>query len=727
MSNTTIRSRHRLLIIDDNPTIHEDIKKILCPAAADPDLNDLASELFGSKTKSSVHGHFLIDSAFQGQEGLAKVEAAIAEGRPYTMAFVDVRMPPGWDGIETISRIWDKYPDLQVVICTAYSDHSWEDIIHQLGHSDSLVILKKPFDNVEVLQLTHALTKKWSLTREARFRMDDLDELVHRRTEALSIANQKLQTEIRQRVEIEKALRASEELFQKAFTAASIPMLILQNDDHVCLEVNDGFLKLANQSRARIIGQVLESLNLLVNPAEGQQAFAQLAARGSVRDHKCRFRSEAETFRDTLLSLEPILLAGKNCVLVAIHDVTEQLHLEAKLRQSQKLEAIGQLAAGVAHDFNNLLTIIHGHTSLQMCRQDLDKEVNYSLNQVKMAADRAAALTKQLLAFSRKQVVKRKPVDLADIVKRIHPMLTRMVSEAITLSHECPAGLPAVMADEHCVEQVIMNLVVNARDATPAGGKVHISVEPVEFTDANRKHPDARNGKFLQLCVSDNGSGIDTTHLNRLFEPFFTTKDKGKGTGLGLSTVYGIAQQHDGWVEVQSKKGKGSVFQVFLPVSGKPAATLHDTEFSSKMFTRNPVKKNVMVVEDEEALREFITDALGQYGYEVIQASNGVEAEAVFSASAHPVDILITDMIMPNGVSGGQLAAHLMEKQPGLKVLYTSGYSTELIDNADRLIEGENFLPKPFNIPRLISAVERCLESKSGLALQSAGVAQLIE
>ena len=582
MSNTSIFTRHRLLIIDDNPTIHEDIKKILCPAAEDPGLSAMASELFGSKTRSTAQAHFNIDSAFQGQEGLAKVEAAIAEGKPYTLAFVDVRMPPGWDGIETIRRIWDKYPDLQVVICTAYSDRSWEEIIDELGHSDSLVILKKPFDNVEVLQLAHALTKKWSLTREARFRLEDLDELVSLRTDALSQTNLKLQAEIRQRVEVETALRSSEELFQKAFTAASVPMIILQNDDHKCLEVNASFLKLANLARPQLIGQVLENLNLFATPAEGVTAFAQLISRGSVRNHKCRFRGADESFRETLLSLEPVSLAGKNCILAAAQDVTEQLHLEAKLRQSQKLEAIGQLAAGVAHDFNNLLTIIHGHTSLQMCREDLDKEVNYSLGQVKMAADRAAALTKQLLTFSRKQVVKRRPLDLCDVVTRIHPMLSRMVGEVIALTYECPAGLPSVLADEHCVEQVIMNLVVNARDASNIGGKVHISVEPFEISAINRTHPDARDGQFLRLSVSDNGSGIDTTHLNHLFEPFSRPRTKARAPASACPrSMASRSSTPAGWMS-PAKKATARCF-----MSSFPSPTKRSNQSRTRNFPAN--------------------------------------------------------------------------------------------------------------------------------------------
>jgi CheY-like chemotaxis protein len=218
MENLPRQPRQRLLIIDDNPTIHEDIKKILIPPEGHAEVAKMATLLFGpdSSADQVEHDKFQIDSAFQGQEGLALVEKAIAEGDPYSLAFVDVRMPPGWDGIETVRRIWEKYPDLQVIICTAYSDHSWDHIVGQLGHSDNLVILKKPFDNVEVLQLAHSLTKKWALTRAARAREDDLNEMVRAHTEALRKANEQLQAEVRQRRKVEAQLRAAEERSHKA-------------------------------------------------------------------------------------------------------------------------------------------------------------------------------------------------------------------------------------------------------------------------------------------------------------------------------------------------------------------------------------------------------------------------------------------------------------------------------------------------------------------------------
>jgi two-component system cell cycle sensor histidine kinase/response regulator CckA len=717
----TINGKYRLLIIDDNPTIHEDIKKILNPAREDNDLLDLAEELFGSQTKGIAHSQFQIDSAFQGQEGLAMVENAILESNPYTLAFVDVRMPPGWDGIETVRRIWDKYPELQVVICTAYSDHSWDDIIQQLGHSDSLVILKKPFDNVEVLQLAHALSKKWTLSRQAKIHLEDLDELVRIRTDALSKANEKLQAEVRQRASIEAALRSSEERFQKAFRAAAFPMAIVHRQTQTYLEVNDSFLTLAAKPREHFIGQPRTTLNLLMNQSDYEEIIRQLRSTGAVRDAKCRIRRDNDEPRDTLISLEPVVVGEEDCILVAVHDVTDQLQLEARLRQSQKMEAIGQLAAGVAHDFNNLLTIIHGHTSLQMSRADLDQQVAYSLNQVKMAADRAAALTKQLLAFSRKQVVKRKPLNLGEIIARVHPMLSRMIGETITLERSCPFDLPPVFADEHCLEQIVMNLVVNARDATPSGGKVRIYAEAVTLdVVVAKKNPEAKAGAFVRLSVEDNGCGIETTNLARLFEPFFTTKPKGKGTGLGLSTVYGIVRQHEGWIEVVSKRGIGSTFRVYLPISDKPAAIGGDTEITAKNYAKDQTVRTVLVVEDEDPLREFMSMTLEQHGFRVLQAGDGVEAQLVWQTSQQPIDLLVTDMVMPNGVSGGDLANRLLTKRSDLKILYTSGYSTEVLDNAELLIEGKNFLPKPFNVPKLIKAVRCCLEGDNSVGLNTA-------
>jgi len=703
----------RILVIDDNVTIHTDIRKILCPVEAETALLEAESQLFGKQTRVRVKTPttFQIDSAYQGKEGLAMVEMALAEGNPYAMAFVDVRMPPGWDGIETISHIWKRYPDLQVVICSAYSDHSWDDIIFNLGGSDNFVILKKPFDNIEVLQLAHALTKKWEVTKQASLRLSVLDDMVARQTAKLTAANRQLQAEIRKREQTEMELQGSEHRFALAFRASSIPMGIMHLSSRVYLEVNESFTRLTGRSLDEIIGKTSEEMQLLARPEDCQNALDIVRREGRVRDFPLRILGKNKEIRETLISFEPVVLGEEACLLVAILDMTEQRRLESQLRQSQKMDAIGQLAAGVAHDFNNLLTIIHGHASLQMARPNMDPQMQHSLMQVKMAADRAATLTRQLLAFSRKQVMQPRAISLNDSITRSQAMLKRLLGETIMLECTCAPELPMVFADENSIDQVIMNLVVNARDAMPQGGTLHILTSLVTFTAADlANHHDGRAGEFVRLSVIDNGCGMDTALVARIFEPFFTTKPQGKGTGLGLSTVYGIVKQHEGWVEVESAPGLGSKFHIFLAVTEKPRTQTHETSlFFIESATEH--KETVMVVEDEAVLREFVTTLLEQQGYVVLQAADGLEALQVCRQTVAKIDLLLTDMVMPNGVSGAKLAAQMLAKRKDLKVLYTSGYSQELMENSDRLVVGTNFLPKPFDVNKLLKAVRRCLES----------------
>jgi len=705
---------NRLLIIDDNPTIHEDIKKILCPERVDPGTQELAEALFGAQPKAVEHTLFQIDSAFQGQEGLAKVEAAVREGSPYTMAFVDVRMPPGWDGIETVRRIWDKYPEMQVVICTAYSDRSWEDIVVQLGHTDSLVILKKPFDNVEVLQLAHALTKKWSAARETRARVDTLDDLVRDRTNALSQAHEQLQSEVRKRAGIETALRASEERFYKAFQAALTPAAVIHRESQRCVEVNDNFLALTGRTRQEMVGHTAEELQLPAEPEAYRRLFEMLKENQLVRDHRCLIRRRDGEVRETLISLEPVLMGGQDCLLLAARDVTELRTLESQLRKAQKMEAVGHLAANVAHDFNDLLTVIQCHTSLQLSRASFDIELADSLNEVKLAADRASALTKQLLAFSRRQVLKRRPLDLIQAVERVCLMMQETFGKSISLVQSFAPVVPPVFADETSVEQILINLIVNAHDATPPEGKISIHAAPMKVAlESARFNPDARPGDFVCLQVADTGTGIAPEVLPRIFEPFFTTKPKGQGAGLGLATVYGIAKQHEGWVEVDSKPGAGATFRVFLPVAEKSPSSGHRSP-AKTASQPPPSPATILVAEDEHSLRKLICNSLAKQGYRILQAADAVQARQVWQSASPPVDLLIIDINLPDGASGRALASQLLEESERLRVLYISGFPPQNLDHSEIFQEGVNYLVKPFPAPRLIKVVEQCLQTPTG-------------
>ena len=313
---------HRLLVIDDNPAIHSDFKKILLPeSAADPGMAAAEAELFGSEAVGAARAAFVIDSAFQGQEGLTHVQRAIAEGQPYAVAFVDVRMPPGWDGVETVERIWKFAPDLQIVICTAYSDYSWDEMTKRLGHSDNLVVLKKPFDNVEVLQLAHSLSKKWLLNRQANLRLADLEEMVGRRTSELT-------AEIARRAQVEESLRTSEERFAKAFRANPVAMAVQSATTQQFVDVNEAFLAVSGYTRADLIGRTPCELSLWQKPELAQEWRADLDSEKPVREREARVIAKTREPRDVLVSLEKVALREEPHLLLLAQDVTERLLLE---------------------------------------------------------------------------------------------------------------------------------------------------------------------------------------------------------------------------------------------------------------------------------------------------------------------------------------------------------------------------------------------------------------
>jgi two-component system NtrC family sensor kinase len=587
MNTDTFPPNRRILIIDDNPSIHDDFRKIFPTAPAHQTALEAAEATLFDLDSQPSDVRFELDFAFQGQEGLARIQTALAAGQPYAMAFVDVRMPPGWDGVETIAHLWEVQPDLQCVICTAYSDYSLDEITRKLGRSDRMVILKKPFDNIEALQLAHALTEKWELLRKARLNAADLERCVAVRTAELREANEKLQVEM-----------------------------------------------------------------------------------------------------------------------------TERTHLESIVRQAQKMEAIGQLAGGIAHDFNNILTVIRGYLCLVLADESLEHRTREPLQQVDAAAQRAAGLTRQLLTFSRKQLVQREALNLNEVISQITKMLHRLLGEDVALQIEPASGLPEVHADRAMLEQVLVNLAVNARDAMQNGGRLLIETRREEFFQVPpAANPEARPGRFVCLAVTDSGSGIEPQVMAHLFEPFFTTKEVGKGTGLGLATVYGIVKQHGGWIEVSSQPGQGARFKIYFPEYRSPVTQATPAAVTQPRASGGT--ETIFLVEDEPSLRGVAARVLRNYGYQVITACSGAEALRVWPEHADKVDLLLTDMVMPEGISGRELAQQLQQAKPALKVLFSSGYSTELVGRDALLQDGKNFLPKPYNPDKLALTVRACLNHKT--------------
>ncbi len=391
-------------------------------------------------------------------------------------------------------------------------------------------------------------------------------------------------------------------------------------------------------------------------------------------------------------------------------EITDRVSLEAQLRYSVKMEAVGQLAAGVAHDFNNILTVIQGHASLLLEALEDSSDHGKPLKHICLSAEKAANLIRQLLMFSRKQVIQPRHIDLNELLQNLTRMLQRMMGEDIALDVIEHSGLPSVHGDTGMIEQVLMNLAVNAREAMPRGGRLRIATTIQAFAkNAVMSNPEARAGEFVCLTVSDTGCGIDPSILNRIFEPFFTTKEVGKGTGLGLAAVYGIVKQHQGWIEVDSTIGAGTTFRLYFPVSAAPSQPVTGSAPTDKVSGGN---ETILVVEDESALRELVEEILSLYGYDVVSACSGVDALRVWEKHREKIDLLLTDMVMPEGISGRELAERLQHQVPKLKVIYTSGYSPGMAGKDLALLEGFNFLPKPYPPTRLAEVVRECLDGK---------------
>ena len=410
-----------------------------------------------------------------------------------------------------------------------------------------------------------------------------------------------------------------------------------------------------------------------------------------------------------MLSCSFFPIKASQTVHCYVSDVTDRQRLEAQLRHSQKLESVGRLAAGIAHDFNNVLTVIQGHTGLLRSDSAISPTMSESVQSIARAAERGSKLTSQLLAFSRRNVLRLQSVDLNEVLTSLSSLLHRTLGEDITYQFDYASELPAIHADRGLIEQVFMNLAVNARDAMPRGGQLVLTTSLTEIDSAYvERHPaEAREGRFVSLTVSDTGCGMDHVTLSRIFEPFFTTKEFGKGTGLGLATVYGIVKQHQGWIEVRSQMGQGTTFKIYLPPSSGPVENVGEARNEPGSLQGT---ETILIVEDEPPVRWIVKDVLTKYGYKVLEAGSGVEALALWHQHHDEIELLLTDMVMPVGLGGQELAEKFTAQKPELKVIFISGYSLPVAGRGFTVLDNLNFLQKPFDGARLALAVRQCIE-----------------
>lgn len=405
--------------------------------------------------------------------------------------------------------------------------------------------------------------------------------------------------------------------------------------------------------------------------------------------------------------------AGKVYRIAGVaNDITAQQEMEQQLRHSQKMEAVGLLAGGIAHDFNNLLAVIQLQTSLLLTAKDLPVRVKKGMQDIMDASERAATLTRQLLTFSRREVLQAKNLRLEEIVDSTMKLLRRLLGEDVTLRTHFSPGLPLIHADPGMMEQVLMNLAINARDAMPTGGCLTVTLESVKVDEARAVlHPGAAPGLFVRLAVQDTGAGIPEEHLGRVFEPFFTTKESGKGTGLGLATVFGIVEQHGGWLEVESAVGRGSSFHAYLPALQPSASAVVRTD-------EPPPPRGgaecILLVEDDEALLMVAQATLEHHGYRVLAVPTATEALEVWHKEKNSIDLLLTDLVMPGGMSGQELADRVAAEKAGLRIIHTSGYNDQVVSQRLRESSGGTFLRKPYSSRQLAETVRNCLDHVVG-------------
>ena len=593
-------------------------------------------------------------------------EEEVAKG-DFDIVLCDYNIP-GYDGLAALSLVRQRYPVMPVMLISGSLGE--EEAVRCLQYGATDFIIKERLSRLGVA---------------VRRALDEAD--IHRR-----------------RRQTEDALRASEERFR---------LLVENSSDLVCEASLDGRFVYLSPNFQTVLGY--EITDLLgtsifehVHPEDlphFQAAFGQAELRTQFR-----YRHVNGSFRWFEITGRVFSSGdGQQRVGIIGRDITERKSLEEELRQSQKMESIGQLAGGVAHDFNNILTVILGQASLLSFEGELSPRVQEAIAEISEAGERAAGLTRQLLAFSRKQVMQPRDLDLNSVVNEMTRMLRRTLGEDITLNVHLAPHLPLIHADQGMLQQVILNLAVNARDAMEKGGRLGITTS-VGNIAASELHLNfaASPGPAVCLQVSDNGCGIPQEIIPRIFEPFFTTKEVGKGTGLGLASVHGIVRQHRGCIKITSEVGGGTIFEILLPAHLEGTVRASPVPSASLSLTG---QETILMVDDDPAVRQTGGAMLRQLGYRVIEAASGVHALSLVEQGCGKIDLLLTDLVMPEGMNGTELAKALRTRMPNLRILYSSGYSVEMAGKGISELEQSHLLQKPYSTRTFAEAIRKCLST----------------
>lgn len=509
-----------------------------------------------------------------------------------------------------------------------------------------------------------------------------------------------------ERNKAEEMVQENKKNFQIFFDTSPLAISLTEIDSGRFVDVNKKFCEATKFAKNEVLGKTAVQLGCY-SENDRNRVIAELKNKGRVVGLEMDFKVRDGSIVNALMFDVLIQIDKKMLILTAFYDVTEQKQLESQLRQAQQLEAVGRLAGGVAHDLNNLLVPILGYSQFLLDDFGPDDARRKSVKQIINAGLKARDLVRQLLAFGRKQVLEYKPVDINQVIKSFENLLRRTIREDIAIEIILSPHISPVMADIGQIEQVIMNLAVNAADAMPEGGKMTIETELVELDDEYAgKHPSVEAGEFVMLAISDTGCGMDNETREHIFEPFFTTKGE-SGTGLGLATVYGIVKQHGGNIWVYSEPEKGTAFKVYLPVSENEP--IEGEKKGRALTTDLKGSETILLVEDDEDVRYLANAILSRHGYTVLVAKNGVDALTVLEAYNKPVNLLLTDVVMPE-MNGKDLFEKIAPKYPDIKVVYMSGYTNNIIVHHGILDNGVQFIQKPFTVEALAVKIREVLE-----------------
>ncbi len=646
-----------------------------------------------------------VETAVNGQQALEKLNSTA-----FDLIISDILMPV-MDGFELCRRVKtdEHLKDIPFVFYTAtYTDKKDKELALSLGASKFIIKPQEPEVFLKIIADILKETEKGTL-KPRQALLDDERKIFKLYNERLIKKLEKKMLDLEKEKKARQKIEKEAKLLAHAVKSISESICITDMQGKIIF-VNESFLNTYGYSKDEVIGQ---PITLFYSGNNAKELFEEIFVQTKKGGWKGElFQKKKDGTEFPVLLSTSLIRNEKNkefAMIFVSSDISELRELEEQFRQTQKMEAIGRLAGGIAHDFNNLLTVINGYSELMLMRLKKDDPIYQQLNQISLAGRRAESLTRQLLAFSRKQVLQPVVLDIKRIIEDMNKMLHRLISENIELHTILEPNLCHIKADPSQIEQVVLNLVINARDAMPMGGKITIEAKNIVFKQSFYwEDLEIRSGKYLMLSISDTGTGMDAETKKRIFEPFFTTKKEGKGTGLGLATVYGIVKQSGGFVNVYSEKGIGSTFKLYFPCVKEPAEPVKSKTVSSESLTGT---ETILVAEDEDNLRNLVCEILRSHGYNVLEAANGGSALLKCEKYKKPIHLILSDVVMPE-MSGAELVERLLPIHPEMKVMYMSGYTDDAVIRHGILEEKVQFLQKPFSPNSLLEKVRSILDNK---------------